>query len=71
MTKTIEISLNEIHAKSFENNYITRKTDTYHIEGTKSMDILIFSDHGPKNNKIHRYILADIDNLVNLGRHFV
>ena len=60
--KNIKIFINEIYSKPPKKNYITNKTDVYHIDVIWSLDILDLKDYGPENNRGYRYVLVTIDN---------
>ena len=66
--KNIKIFINEIYSKPPKKNYITNKTDVYHIDDIWSLDILDLKDYGPKNNRGYRYVLVIIDNFSKFGR---
>ena len=59
--KSIKSFKNEIYSKGTKRNYITNKTDTYHIDDICSLDILDLKDYGPENNRGYRYVLVIID----------
>ena len=65
--KNIKIFINEIYSKPPKKNYITNKTDVYHIDDTWSLDILDLKDYGTENNRGHRYVLVTIDNFSKNG----
>ena len=65
--KNIKIFINEIYSKPPKKNYITNKTDVYHIDDIWSLDILDLKDYGTGNNKGYRYILVVIDNFSKFG----
>ena len=65
--KDIKIFINEIYSKPPKKNYITNKTDVYHIDDIWSLDILDLKDYGPKNNRGYRYVLVTIDNFSKFG----
>ena len=65
--KNIKIFINEIYSKPPKKNYITNKTDVYHIDDIWSLDILDLKDYGPENNRGHRYVLVVIDNFSKFG----
>ena len=65
--KSIKIFINEIYSKPPKKNYITNKTDVYHIDDVWSLDILDLKDYGPENNRNYRYVLAVIDNFSKFG----
>ena len=65
--KNIKIFINEIYSKPPKRNYITNKTDVYHIDEIWSLDILDLKDYGPENNRGYRYVLVVIDNFSKYG----
>ena len=65
--KNIKIFINEIYSKPPRKNYITNKTDVFHIDDTWSLDILDLKDYGPENNRGYRYVLVTIDNFSKFG----
>ena len=65
--KNIKIFINEIYSKPPKKNYITNKTDVYHIDDIWSLDILDLKDYGPENNRSYRYVLVTIDNFSKYG----
>ena len=65
--KNIKIFINEIYSKGPKKNYLTSKTDVYHIDDIWSLDILDLKDFGPKNNRGYRYVLVTIDNFSKFG----
>ena len=65
--KNIKIFINEIYSKPPKRNYITNKTDVYHIDEIWSLDILDLKDYGPENNRGRRYVLVVIDNFSKFG----
>ena len=65
--KNIKIFINEIYSKPPEKNYITNKTDVYHIDDIWSLDTLDLKDYGPENNRGYRYVLVTIDNFSKYG----
>ena len=65
--KNIEIFINEIYSKGPKKNYVTNKSDVYHIDDIWSLDILDLKDYGPENNRNYRYILVIIDNFSKFG----
>ena len=65
--KNIKIFLNEIYSKTPKKNYVTNKTDVYHIDDIRSSDILDLKDFGPENNRGYRYVLAIINNFSKFG----
>ena len=65
--KNIKIFINEIYSKGPKKNFVTNKTDVYHIDDIWSLDILDLKDYGPKNNRGYRYVLVVIDNFSKFG----
>ena len=65
--KNIKIFINEIYSKPPKKNYITNKTDVYHIDDIWSLDILELKDYGPENNRGYRYVLVIVDNFSKYG----
>ena len=65
--KNIKIFINEIYSKPPKKNYITNKTDVYHIDDIWSLDILDLKDYGPENNRGYRYVLVIIDKFSKFG----
>ena len=65
--KNIKIFINEIYSKPPKKNYVTNKTDVYHIDDIWSLDILDLKDYGPENNRGYRYVLVIIDNFSKFG----
>ena len=65
--KNIKIFINEIYSKPPKKNYITNKTDVYHIDDIWSLDILDLKDYGSKNNRGYRYVIVVIDNFSKYG----
>ena len=59
--KNIKLFINEIYSKPPKKNYLTNKTDVYHIDDIWSFDILDLKDYGPENNRGYRYVLVTID----------
>ena len=66
--KNIKIFINEIYSKPPKKNYVTNKTDVYHIDDIWSLDILDLKDYGQENNRGYRYVLVTIDNFSKFGR---
>ena len=60
--KNIKIFINEIYSKPPKKNYLTNKTDVYHIDIIWSLDILDLKENGPENNRGHRFVFVVIDN---------
>ena len=65
--KNIKIFINEIHSKPPKRNYITNKTNVYHIDDIWPLDILDLKDYGPENNRGYRYVLVTINNFSKLS----
>ena len=65
--KNIKIFINEIYSKGPKKNFVTNKTDVYHIDDIWSLDILDLKDYGPENNRGYRYVLVVIDNFSKYG----
>ena len=65
--KNIKIFINEVYSKPPKRNYITNKTDVYHIDDIWSLDILDLKDYGPENNRGYRYVLVTVDNFSKFG----
>ena len=49
--RQLKIYINETYSKGPKNNYVTKKTDFYHMDDIWSLDILDLKDYGPENNK--------------------
>ena len=52
--KNIKIFVNEIYSKGPKRNFATNKNDVYHIDVTRSLDILDLKYCGPGNNRGYR-----------------
>ena len=65
--KIVKIFINEIYSKPPKKNYVTNKTDVYHIDDIWSLDILDLKDYGPENYRGYRYVLVIIDNFSKFG----
>ena len=65
--KHIKKFINEIYSKPPKKNYITNKTDVYHVDDIWSLNILDLKDYGPKNNRGYRFVLVIIDNFSKYG----
>ena len=65
--KNIKIFINEIYSKPPKKNYVTNKTDVYHIDDIWSLDIHDLKDYGPENNRNYRYVFVIIDNFSKFG----
>ena len=65
--KNIKIFINEIYSKPPKKNCPTNKTDVFHIDDIRFLDILDLKDYGPENNRGYRYVLVIIDNFSKLG----
>ena len=60
--KAFKNFINEIYSKPPKRNYVTNKTDVYHIDDIWSLDILDLKDYNPEDNTGYRYVLVIIDN---------
>ena len=58
--KTIKFFLSKIDSEGPKQNYITNKTDVYHIDDIWSLDILGSNDYGPEKNRGYRHVLVVI-----------
>ena len=65
--KNIKIFTNEIYSKPPKKNYVSNKTNVYHIDDIWSLDIPDLKDYGPENNRGYRYVLVIIDNFSKNG----
>ena len=65
--KNIKIFINEIYSKPPKRNYVTNKTDVYHIDDIWSLDILDLKDYGPENNRGYRYVFVIIGSFSKYG----
>ena len=65
--KNIKTFTNEVYSEPPKTNYVTHKTDVYHIDEIWSLDILDLTDYGPKNNRGYRYVLVIFDNFSKFG----
>ena len=65
--KKSKIFKHEIYSKPFKKDYATNKTDVYHVDDIRSLDILDLKDHGPAKNGGYRYVLVIRDNFSNYG----
>ena len=65
--KNIKLFINEIYSKPPKKNYVTNKTDVYHIDDIWSLDILDPNDYGPESNRGYRYDLVIMDNFSKFG----
>ena len=65
--KTFKIFVDEIYSKLPEKNFTTKKTDVYHFDDIRSLDILDFKDYGLENKKGSRYVLLVIDKFSKFG----
>ena len=54
----MNLFLNEICSQTPEENYVTNKTDVYHINDNWSLDIQELNYYGPENNRGYRYVLV-------------
>ena len=65
--KNKKISTNEIYSKPPKKNYVTNKTDVYHIDEIWRLDILDLKDYDLEYNRGYRYVLVIIDNFSKIG----
>ena len=65
--KSIKIFIHEVYSKPPKKNYVTNKTDVYHIDDIWSLDITDLKDYSPKNNTGYRYVLVIMDNFNKFG----
>ena len=65
--KNIKIFINEIYSKPPKRNFVTNKSDVYHIDDIWTLDTLDLTDYGPKNNRGYRYVLVIIENFSKFG----
>ena len=64
--KNIKIFIDEIYSKTPKKNYI-KKTDVYHVDDIRSLEILDLKDYGPENNRGYRYVLVVFENFSKFG----
>ena len=65
--ETIKIFGDEIDSKGLQQNYITNKTDFYHIDDIWSLDIVDLRDNCPANNREYVYVSVVIVNFSKSG----
>ena len=65
--KSIKNFINEKYSKPPKKNYVTNKTDVYHIDDIWSLDIVDLKDYGPENKREYRKVLVIIDNFSKIG----
>ena len=65
--ETIKNFLNEISNKGPKQNYVTNKTNVYHIDDIWSLDILELKFYSPESSKVWRYVLVVMDNFSKYG----
>ena len=65
--KTIKTVMDEIYSKSPKMNYATNKTNVFHIQDSRSLDILELKDYGPEKIRSYRYVLLIFDNFSNFA----
>ena len=65
--KSIKVLIDEIYSKPPKNNYLTNKTDVYHLDDIWNLDILDLKDYGPENIRGYIYILVIINNFSKFG----
>ena len=59
--------MDEIFSKPLKKDYITNKTEVYHIDDNWSLDILDLKNYDPANDRRYRYILVAIDTFSKFG----
>ena len=64
---SIKIFINEIYSTGPKQNYITSKTDVYHIDDIWSLDILDLNDYRLEKSRCYRFILVIIDYFSKFG----
>ena len=65
--ENIKVFVDEIYSKPPKKNYVTNKTDVYHIDDIWSFDILDLEDYGSENNRGYRCVLVILDNFSKYG----
>ena len=60
--KSIKYFIDEFFSKPPKKNYVTNKTDVYHIDDIWRLDISDLKDYAPENNRNYRYVLVVIEN---------
>ena len=65
--KVIKVLINEIYSKGPKKNYLTNKSDLYHIDDIWSLDVLDLKDYGPENSRGYRYVLVILSNFSIFG----
>ena len=65
--KLIKTFINEIYSQPPKKNYATTKSDVYHIEDIRSLDLLDLQDYGPENFRGCNYVLCMVDNFSKRG----
>ena len=65
--KYIKKLKNEVYSKGPKKNYVTNKTDVYHVDDIWSLDILDLKGYGPEHNRGYRYVLVIIENFSKYG----
>ena len=63
----MKVLINEIYSKPPKKNYVTNKTDVYHIDDIWSSDILDLEDYRPEHKEGYRYISVIIGNFSIFG----
>ena len=53
--------MNEIYSKPLKKMYATNKTDVYHIDNIRSLEILDLKDYGAENIRGYKFVLVIID----------
>ena len=49
--RTINSFIDEIYCKGPKQNYTIKKTDVYHIDNTRILDIIEMKDYGYESNR--------------------
>ena len=65
--KPMKVFIDEIYSKPPKKNYSRNKTDVYHIDDIRSLDILDLKDYRFENNRGYRYVLVVIDKFSKFG----
>ena len=58
---------NEIYSKHPKKNFVTNKTEVFHIDDIWSLKRLDLNDHVHENNRGNRYVIVVIDNFSKFG----
>ena len=59
--------MSEIYSKPPKKNYLTNRTDVYHIDDIWGLGLLDLKNYGPENNRVYRYVSVIIDNFSKFG----